>query len=70
MGKIKDYLNKPYTRGDVLKQTLWSVGLTAVMWGAYGVYSLYTDRQHYKDMYYKSLDYRYDPTEEESDEEI
>lgn len=55
MGKIKDYLNKPYTKGDVLKQTLWSLGLTAAMWGGYSIYSLYTDREYYKEQYYKQI---------------
>ena len=55
MGKIKDYLNKPYTRGDVLKQTLWSVGLTAAMWGGYYIYNLYIDRDFYKERYYKEI---------------
>ena len=55
MGKIKDYLNKPYTRGDVLKQTLWSLGLSAAMWGGLYAYNLYTDRNYYKDQYYKEI---------------
>ena len=55
MGKIKDYLNKPYTRGDVLKQTLWSTGLAALVWGGLYVYNLHTDREYYKEKYYKEI---------------
>lgn len=62
MGKIKDYLSKPYTRGDVLKQTLFSAGLTAAVWGGLYVYGLYVDRNDYKEKYYKEIGLL--PTEE------
>lgn len=33
MGKINEWLNKPYTRKDVVKQTLGSLALTGLFYG-------------------------------------
>lgn len=55
MGKIKNYLNKPITRGDILKESMWSLAISAAMWGGLYVYSLYSDRKTYREMWLESI---------------
>ena len=55
MSKIKNYLNKPITRGDILKESMWSLAISAAMWGGLYVYSLYSDRKHYRELWLESM---------------
>lgn len=34
MGKMKNWMNKPITRGDCVKSMVWSYGLLAVVYAA------------------------------------
>ena len=53
---FKEYFNKPITRGDVVKSNIKGLLVSGMILAGTWVYTLYTDRNYYRDKWLNDVE--------------